>query len=135
MKYTERFFSFPVRIYDRYTAELAESLEKTKNTPMEGDWAAGWAKVPFDEISSWSDYYDSVQGVQGVKDKGFEFTLIFTWNMGAYICIWEKEKFEKKLDEYVEKYEKWRAEETEFLLEKLRTLNPEVDDEIHKQGE
>lgn len=125
MKYSERFFEFPIRIYDRYTAENAAILEKSSNSPMEGDWARGFAKVPYDEINSWTDYYDSIQGVEGVKADGFQYILVFTWNMGVFISTWTKAQFEAKLDAYADKYEKWREGEIDFLLKRLADLAPQ----------
>lgn len=122
MKYTDRFFEFPGRIYDRFTAQKAMEQEEKDNIPVEGEWAAGKIKLPFQEISSWSDYFDSEQGVEGVKEKGFEFTIVFTQNEGAYICIWKKDKFEQKLNEFVDRYEKWAQEKIDFHINELRKL-------------
>src|SRR5688572_15377553 len=105
MTYTERFFEFPGRIYDRFATQQAMEREEKEHIPMDGDWVAGKIKLPFQEITTWSDYFDSAQGVEGVIEKGFQYTLIFTQNEGAYISTWKREKFETKLNEFVEKYE------------------------------
>jgi len=118
MKYTERFFEFPIRIYDRFTAEKAETIEKMKDIPQEGDWAAGKIKIPHNEITTWCDYFDSTQGVDGVREEGFKYTLVSTEHEGCCICVWEKRKFEQKLDEYVTKYEAYANELIENLTVK-----------------
>lgn len=125
MRYTDRFFEFPIRVYDRFTAEKAEKEEKINDVPLEGDWAAGKARIPYDQISAWTDYFDSTQGVNGVRENGFKFTMVLTYADGAFICIWEKTKFEERLNAYAEKYERWREDEASRLIEKLRELNPE----------
>lgn len=120
MKFTDRFFEIPVRIYDRYTAEKAETQEKLSDAPMDGDWVIGHAKVPLDEISTWSDYFDSVLGAEGATKEGFSDTLIFTWNVGAYICTWNKQKFEKELNIYADKYEQERRDEIGAVVDKIQ---------------
>lgn len=122
MKYTDRFFEFPIRVYDRFTAQKAEAEEKIHDIPQEGDWAAGKAKLPYDSISAWTDYFDSTQGVDGVLQDGFKYTMVFTFGDGAFISTWEKSKFEDRLNAYAEKYEKWREEEADRLIEKLKEL-------------
>lgn len=109
MKYTERFFEFPIRIYDRFTAEKAETIEKMKDIPQEGDWAAGKIKIPHNEITTWCDYFDSTQGVDGVREEGFKYTLVSTEHEGCCICVWDKKKFEDKLNIHVDRYEAWLA--------------------------
>lgn len=126
MKFSERYFSFPVRIYDRFTMNKAEKQEEEEGTPVEGDWVAGRARFPYEDISSWSDFYDSKQGVDGVLKDGYEYTLIFTYTGKAVICIWPMKKFEEKLDEYVEKLEAWQKQKIEDELKRF--------DENHKDA-
>lgn len=123
MNYTDRFFEFPGRIYDRFATQQAMEQEEKDNIPIEGDWAAGRIKIPFQEISSWSDYFDSDQGVEGVKEKGFEYTLIWTHNEGTYISIWKKDKFEQKLNEYVTKFEDWAKDKIDFHIHEIARLD------------
>lgn len=122
MNYTDRFFEFPVRIYDRFQTEQAIEQEEREKVPIDGVWAAGKSKLPFQEISSWSDYYDSEQGIEGVKQKGFEYTIVWTHNEGAYICTWERKKFEEKLNAFVEKYEQWASDKLDFLVDEIEKL-------------
>lgn len=123
MKYTDRFFEFPVRIYDRFETQQAIEQEEKDNIPIEGVWASGKAKLPFQEISSWSDYFDSDQGIDGVKEKGFEYTLIWTHNEGTYICTWKKARFEDRLNAHVEEYEQWAKDKVDFHVNELKTLS------------
>lgn len=122
MKYTDRFFEFPVRIYDRFSTIRAEEMEKDTEVPNEGEWAAGMAKINYKQITTWSDYFDSTQGVEGVKDRGFEYTLVWTESEGAFICTWGRKKFEDKLNAYVEKFESWRSGEVEVMIQKLKEM-------------
>lgn len=116
MKYTERFFRFPVRIYDRYSSQKAEEQEKDLDTPMEGEWVEGYQNMPHTDISDWCDYFDSTQGVEDVKENGFMYTLVFSRKAGAYVCTLPSKEFARRLDAFVDKYEKWVKEETEKII-------------------
>ena len=122
MKYSDRFFKIPVRIYDRFSYLQSLEEEKATNQPTEGDWVAGYARIPLREISSWNDYYDSKQGVEGVMQEGFKYTLVFTHNEGTLISIWDRKTFEDKMDEYASKVEKYEKEEIEKLRKQVEVL-------------
>jgi hypothetical protein len=122
MKYSERFFEFPVRIYDRFEAQKAEKEEQEEKTPMEGAWISGRMRMGYQDIKSWSDYFDSIQGVEGVEQEGFKFTLVWANTGEIYISTWKRAKFEKELNDYVDKYESWRASEIELLQDQLIRL-------------
>lgn len=120
MKYSERFFKFPIRIYDRFSMEKAEEEEKSFSGPVEGDWTQGTVKIPHTEIVGWGDYYDSIQGVEGVDKDGFSSCIIMTETMGAYVCTIPKKKFEELLDNYTEKYELWAEKLEAQKMEQLQ---------------
>ena len=107
MKYSERFFKFPIRIYDRFSIMKSEEIEKSTDTPHEGEWLQGFARIPYNQITSWHDFYDSVQGVDGAREDGFEATLVYTQTEGTFICTLDRETFEQSLNEFVEKYDAW----------------------------
>lgn len=107
MKFSERLFLFPVRVYDRFSTEKAQRQEEDINKPIEGDWREGKVRIPHYELSSWSDFFDSEQGPEGVDADGFYNTLVWTQEEGSYVCTWPRTLFEKKLDEHVAKYEEW----------------------------
>lgn len=109
MRYADRYFQFPVRIYDRFSSEKAMQQERELNllSPMEGEWREGKVRLPYQEITCWSDYFDSEQGPEGVDADGFLSTIIWTEKEGSFISTWNKTKFEKELSDYVEKYEAW----------------------------
>jgi len=107
MKYSERFFKFPIRIYDRFSIMKSEEIEKSTDTPHEGEWLQGFTRIPYNQITSWHDFYDSVQGVDGAREDGFEATLVYTQTEGTFICTLDRETFEQSLNEFVEKYDAW----------------------------
>lgn len=119
MKYTDRFFEFPVRVYDRYTAEEAMTKEKDLGAPMEGEWVEGNVRINFKEITVWSDYFDSTQGVDGVVKKGFEATIIWTKNEGVFISPILKKDFEARLNKHADDMEKIYEDENVKLEERI----------------
>lgn len=120
MKYTDRYFEFPVRVYDRYTAEKAFKQEAEEYAgPQEGEWVEGKVKIPYKEITVWSDYFDSLQGVEGVEKNGFEATVVFTKNEGVFVCTLSKKEFEKRLNIHVEEIEKVTGEENKKLEDRI----------------
>lgn len=103
MKYTDSFFTFPIRVYDRFTYIRAIKKEIEENeSPEEGDWIVGKISIPYTEIKQWMDYFDSVSGVEGVKqNKGFTETLVIL-NDETFICPLNKKEFEALLDKHVQ---------------------------------
>lgn len=102
MYYTEGFFRVPIRIYDRYSMIKADDIEKNEDAPAEGDWIAGYIKIKPSDIDWWSDYYDSVQGVEGVKESGFHYTMVMTIKGDHFISVWDRKDFESNLNTFVE---------------------------------
>lgn len=119
MIYTDRFFEFPIRVYDRYTAQKAVSDEEAQNAPQEGEWIEGLVRIPYREVTVWSDYFDSVQGVEGVTKDGYDATIIWTKNEGIFICTLKKRAFEKLLNDYVARMELVEMEEEKKRNDKI----------------
>ncbi len=117
MKYSQRWFEFPIRVYDRYTAEKAYENEKKELTsgPQEGEWVAGKLKIGHKEIALWADYFDSTEGVEKVLDEGFTSTIVWTKSDGIFICPLPKKRFEQLLDEYTDKLDAYMDEQEKAL--------------------
>lgn len=105
MKYTDLFFEFPVRIYDRFSVMRSYEKEKDLDIPDEGRYAPGWHKLPYSEITQWMDFFDSEKGVEGVEEEGFTETLVFT-KEETFVCTLPRWEFEKLLNAHVDKIEK-----------------------------
>lgn len=102
MKYTEQFFKFPVRIYDRYSVQNSEKREEMENAPVEGDWTIGQKAIPYTEITDYGDYFDSEEGISSVEEHGFTSTIIFTKDAGVFISPLIIEDFEERLNKHVD---------------------------------
>lgn len=114
MKYTDRFFSFPIRIYDGKTLD--------ENNEGEGDWIVGVVRIPFDDMrySCWYDGFSRDKNVEEVNKEGFDTTIVSNKMHGQFNCIWNRKKFEEKLNEGIAKYE--QLKEAEKKEEKLHPL-------------
>jgi len=101
MKYTEAFLKFPIRIYDRfdYIKSVQEELKEYNDSPREGGWIEGIQAVDYTDIVEYSDYYDSIKGVEGVSEEGYTETLVVT-NTNSYICTLPLAKFEELLNKH-----------------------------------
>ena len=112
MKYTDKWFKFPVRIYDGFSVhkailiedkKLAENLEDI-DKPEVPDWVMGYARIPISEITSWVDYYSEGRETSDVAKEGFDLTLVETKNLGKFECVWKRDRFEEELNKYAEKF-------------------------------
>lgn len=103
----ERFFEFPIRIYDGFSLERAYELEDNISQRVEGDWIIGKAKVPFEAVTSmaWHDIFSRAKGVDDVEKEGFDLTYIRTKDYGEFMCTWGRKEFEERLGKFMDKFE------------------------------
>lgn len=99
MKHTDKFFLFPIKVYN-------ESFKDDE--PEDTDWVLGYARLPLGELYdiTWFDCYTKGKEVADVSKKGPDLTQIYSERFGRYICLWDRKKFESKLNDYIEKLEK-----------------------------
>lgn len=117
MKFTDRFLSFPIRVYDRFSMKKASEEEEAANIPIEGDWVQGVTRVDHRDIYSWLDYFDTEQGIKGVEADGFMFTMVMMSDDTNFICTLKRKDFEERLNKYAAKYEEWEEQEKKKQLE------------------
>jgi len=111
MKYTDKWFKFPIRVYDGFSVHKALLIEDKKmmedpesiEKPETPDWVMGYAKVPVDQILGWVDYFSEGRETSDVAKEGFDLTLIETKSLGKFECLWLRAKFEEELDRFCEK--------------------------------
>lgn len=111
MKYTDKYFKFPIRVYDGFSVQKAMLIEDKKlmenpeaaEKPEVPDWVLGYAKVPVEQILCWVDYFSEGRETSDVAQKGFDLTLIETRNLGKFECVWVRTKFEDELNKFCEK--------------------------------
>lgn len=110
MNYTDRWFEFPVRVYDGF--EFVKTMIKEEKDfdrdaenaqPIESDWVVGIASVLPENILGWSDSFSKMVNVEQVEKEGFDLLIVETKNQGEMMCTWKREKFKKKLNEFMNK--------------------------------
>lgn len=111
MKYTERFFKFPIRIYDGHSMYKAEKEEEKQELagqlidPVHVDFAVGYKTLKHNSIRGWMESYTTEQGLDYVMEQGFPCTLVTTKEDETYLCNWTMAEFEEALDNFVERLE------------------------------
>lgn len=104
-KFTDKFFSFPIKIYDSQSLRRAEEMEEA-NIHMDPDWISGWTKVSYKDLLegfTWQDGYSNGRTIEEVKEEGFDLTIVYIERYGEYTCTWNRKKFEEKLNDFMEK--------------------------------
>lgn len=106
-KFTDSFFAFPIRIYDKESMEGFMKVQELISQNAEPDWIVGIMKVPaqwfVDDMVSWLDGYSRGRSLADVNNEGFDITQVDVEG-DIYTCVWERRKFEDKLNEFMERY-------------------------------
>lgn len=104
--FTDKFFKFPIKVYDGFSVKDAERKEEDMGVPIEATWYKGWTKIPVKELLKGRFYwYEGFsKGTDVVKD-GMDMTIVYFERYGNFSCVWTRDVFEKKLNEFMEKWE------------------------------
>ena len=101
MKLTESLFSFPSIMYDEIEMIKRETNEIEKEyVEHEGEmpYVVGTVKIPFEEITSYQEYWTKGLLIEEVIEKGCNCTMINTITLGIFLCTWDIKKLEVKLN-------------------------------------
>ena len=112
MKFSERFFKFPIKVYDSASVKRVMKMERELDDPGEAGnpaWARGYACFPYWDLNDlyYYDGYTAGTDTRIVNEKGFELTMVYHKDFGDFECLWKRDRFEKELDLFTEKYEKY----------------------------
>lgn len=112
MKYTDKFFKFPVKTYDLYdvikTEEEEDELKRTTGQHAKIALPFGViikAVLP-EDIIEYNESCGKEDDLQESTQHGFPNTAVITKRDGVFECIWTMKKFEEKLNAHMEKIEK-----------------------------
>lgn len=124
MKYTDGLFSFPIRVYDGFSIRKAIKREEDIDMPVDGDWVAGMARIPFAEIKGLIDYFSVGRTPEEVASEGFDCCLVLTNSFGDFIATLPMKEFEQKLNSFADKYEKQIRELVEEEMKEKSVSTP-----------
>jgi hypothetical protein len=105
MKYTDGLITIPVRIYDGFSIRRAIKKEEDIDMPVDGDWVAGKAKIPFQKIVGLIDYFSVGRSPEDVAGEGFDCCLVLTEGFGDFIATIPLKEFEDKLNRFADRYD------------------------------
>lgn len=115
-KFTDDFFSFPIKVYDGFSLKKAMEEEDKANTdaPVPIDWIVGWVRLPGKDLHRmmWHDGFSRERTVKEAAEEGFDLTIVISDMYGEFACTWLRKKFEDKLNEFMEG---WKARNTPTL--------------------
>jgi hypothetical protein len=120
MTFTEHFFRFPAKNYDKEQVE--EFLEKLQIPPDDllypksseierPEWSAGWFRIPFTDIKSWGEDIIHHKDVKRIAKEGYDGVFLKTFSCGDFEVLWGIKEFEAKLNEAYTIYKKGMEEE------------------------
>lgn len=112
MKYTEKFFKMPVRMYDVDSMinvaikedKAIEKGEQVVSTPV--NFAIGQKAIYTKDIKTYGESYANEHTLEDAISQGFPITVVYTYQGDEYQCSWNLKKFEEELDKFVEEQEK-----------------------------
>jgi hypothetical protein len=115
-KFTDDFFTFPIKIYDGFSLKkaLKEEDEEGVDGPVPIDWIVGYVRLPAKDLPRmmWHDAFSRDRTVSDVAENGFDATAVVSHEYGEFMCTWPRKKFEDKLNEFIEK---WRESQMPVL--------------------
>jgi hypothetical protein len=118
MNYTEKFFEFPIRVYDSF--ERRRSMEKEERAfendpdlavPEDCPWVNGTAAVLPEHIIGYMDSFSKGKHFEEVEIEGCDLLIVETKLQGDFLCTWTREQFKKKLNIFMTKYDELLREE------------------------
>lgn len=129
-KFTDEFFSFPIKVYDGFSFKKAMEAEDKDTTeePIPVDWVVGWVRLPAKDLGKmmWHDGFSRERKVEEVAKEGFDLTIVVSDVHGDFVCTWPRKKFEEKLNEFMEKrptYQPFNPYIATIPVEDLAKLN------------
>src|SRR5690242_7946293 len=121
MKFTECFFQFPTRIYDGFDMEKARKEEELQGQSIDSFWMPGTCRIKHTDIVGWFDSFSRGKDKDDIEKDGCDITVVETLTLGPIACRWRKDKFERELDAFVEKFNAAADKEYEEALKNGKT--------------
>jgi len=109
MAYTDKFFEFPVRVYDG--RELMAKMKKEESIidaggeiPIEdSSWVQGLCAILPEDIVGYSESFSIEKNVDAImKDGVGNLTHIDLRHDRSEVCMWDVKKFKARLNKFME---------------------------------
>lgn len=129
MKYTDRFFKFPVKLYlsrdvnersdleERLGIELPPSKEEEEEEP---EYVMGWERIDVGDICGYGSIFSRNRTLEDVRRDGFDCTIVYLKYGKEVGCSWSPDHFEKKLNEF---YSRYQSEMEEDIVRQQKVLS------------
>lgn len=137
MKYSEKFFRFPVRLYLTKDIEKKKDLEERLGIELEDEEVAdpeyvlGWDCIDLNDIRGFGTIFSRGKDLETVREEGFDSTVIYLTYGREVGCAWTPKKFEEKLNDFVDKMEEERKrEEAERMKETAAVIKVELEKQL-----
>lgn len=130
MKYTDRFFKFPVKLYLTKDIDQRSDLEaklgiELKREDNELDYIIGWESIDIDDICGFGTIFSRNKSLEDVRNDGFDCTVVYLKYGKEIGCSWSPKKFEEKLNQFSEKIEEYKREQNKQKIQEVFDDLPE----------
>lgn len=133
MKYSEKFFKFPVKLYLTKDVEERDELEtrlgvELKVEKEDLEYVVGWESVDVEDICGYGTIFSRNRTLEQVREEGFDCTLVYLKYGKEIGCSWSPKKFEEKLNQFYEKVQAERMKQAQEnvaeIVSQLETKKP-----------
>lgn len=116
MKYTDKFFKFPVKLFLSKDLESKSELEERlgielRDEDKEPEYVVGWESIEVDDICGYGTIFSRNRTIEQVRDEGFDCTIVYLRYGKEVGCSWAPKKFEEKLNAFYETLQEQEKEE------------------------
>jgi hypothetical protein len=138
MKFTDKFFRFPIRLYlskdlDKRD-ELSEKLGITLPDEDENEipHVIGWEVVQIEDIIGYGTLFSRGKTLEDVEMDGFDCTLVCLRNGKELGCAWRPEEFEKNVNKHAQMLQEV---ENEALRKRIEEQTEQVNEYLRQERE
>ncbi len=108
MKYCDKFFRFPVKLYLAKDIEKRDDMMQRLGIELSSEQAEvrhviGWESVLLEDIRGFGTLFSRERELDEIEMEGFDCTLVSMGNGKEIGCAWSPDKFEEKLNEHANK--------------------------------
>lgn len=123
-KYSDRYFKIPVKIckLDDVEQFLKDKELGAVEEDEDVDFAIGYVRLDPFGIVDWFDSFSPSRSISDVRKNGFDCTRIISKSGEVYDCMWDRTRFEDRLNKFVEGLETELEEEIKRMGEEDNSL-------------